>query len=128
MNKYDRMLHILNLLRSRKNLNAPELAKECAVTERTIYRDIISLSEMNVPIYFDNGYKLASDNFLPPLNFNLDEFQLMKKALESSPLVKTDRYQRTYQNLYAKLVSCLPDRVKMESKIRPDTNATLHKT
>lgn len=121
MNKYDRMLHILNLLRSKKNMNAEALAKECAVTERTIYRDIISLSEMEIPIYYENGYKLASDNFLPPLNFSFDEYQLLCKALDASPLIKTDLYQKTYKNLKAKIDSCLSERVKYEAKVRPDT-------
>ena len=88
MSKYDRLLHILNLLRSRRTLNAQKLAEECQVTERSIYRDIISLSEANVPIYYDNGYKLASSNFLPPLNFSFEEYSCLRLALESSPLAR----------------------------------------
>lgn len=121
MNKYDRMLHILNLLRSKKNMNAEALAKECAVTERTIYRDIISLSEMSIPIYYENGYKLASKNFLPPLNFSYEEYQLLSKALDASPLIKTDLYFQAYKNIKAKIDSCLSDRVKYEAKVHPDT-------
>jgi proteasome accessory factor B len=121
MSKYDRMLHILNLLRTRRNMNAERLAHECGVTERSIYRDIISLSEMNVPIFYDNGYKLASDNFLPPLNFSLDEYNLLKLALESSPLIQTDKYRGIYHGVRAKIESCLPDKVRQETKIQPDT-------
>lgn len=88
MSKYDRLLYILNLLRSRRTLNARKLAEECQVTERSIYRDIISLSEANVPIYYDNGYKIASTNFLPPLNFSLEEYSCLRLALESSPLAR----------------------------------------
>ncbi|MFQ5452580.1 MAG: helix-turn-helix transcriptional regulator [Candidatus Zixiibacteriota bacterium] len=121
MNKYNRMLHILNLLRSRRNLNAQRLANECNVTERSIYRDIISLSEMNVPIYYDNGYKLASDNFLPPLNFTLDEYQLLQSALESTPLIKTNRFHGVYKSVKAKVESCLSDRVIKEKRYNPKT-------
>jgi predicted DNA-binding transcriptional regulator YafY len=74
MSKYDRLLHILNLLRSRRSLRAKDLARECEVTERTIYRDVLSLSSANVPVYFDDGYKLLSDAFLPPLNLTKEEF------------------------------------------------------
>ncbi len=121
MSKYDRMLHILNLLRTRRNMNAERLAEECGVTERSIYRDIISLSEMNVPIFYDNGYKLASDNFLPPLNFSLDEYNLLKLALESSPLIQTDKYREIYHGVRAKIESCLPDKVREERKFQSDT-------
>ncbi len=119
MNKYDRMLFILNLLRSRKNMNADKLAEECGVTERSIYRDIISLSEMNIPIYYDNGYKLASDNFLPPLNFSIEEYQLLKTALESNPLIKTDKYQQVYKSLLAKIENCLSENVQKEKRYSP---------
>lgn len=121
MNKYDRMLHILNLLRTRRNLNAQRLAQECGVTERSIYRDIISLSEMNVPIYYDNGYKLASDNFLPPLNFSPDEYHLLNLALESSPLIRAGSYQSVFQSVKAKIESCLSEQVRKERKYAPRT-------
>ena len=120
MSKYERMLHILNLLRTHRNMNALRLAEECGVTERSIYRDIISLSEMNVPIFYDNGYKLASDNFLPPLNFNLDEYNLLKLALESSPLIQTDKYRDIYHGVRAKIENCLPDKVRQEKKYQTD--------
>ncbi len=102
-------------------MNADKLAEECGVTERSIYRDIISLSEMNIPIYYDNGYKLASDNFLPPLNFSIEEYQLLKTALESSPLLKTDKYQEVYRTLLPKIENCLSDQVQKEKRYAPKT-------
>jgi predicted DNA-binding transcriptional regulator YafY len=53
--KYDRLLYILNLLRSRNNSRASDLAEESEASERTIYRDVIDLSSANIPIYFDDG-------------------------------------------------------------------------
>lgn len=112
MTKYDRLLFILNLLRTRRNLNAASLARECGVTERSIYRDITSLSEANVPIYFDNGYKLASDNFLPPLNLDFEEYTCLKLALDSTPLQKTGTYTRPLKRIRAKIEAGLSDMVK----------------
>lgn len=119
MHKYDRMMYILNSLRSRKNLSALKLSQECGVTERSIYRDILSLSEANVPIYYDRGYKLASDNFLPPLNFDLDEYNCLKMALDSSPLGKTDKYQALIKRIKAKVDAGLSDTVKSKHKFIP---------
>jgi predicted DNA-binding transcriptional regulator YafY len=116
MSKYDRMLYILNLLRSRKNLNAASLAKECGVTERSIYRDIISLSEANVPIYYDNGYKLTTDNFLPPLNFTFEEYTALRLALESTPLNLTGKYGEILKQIRAKVESNLPAAVREQKK------------
>ncbi|MCK4427433.1 MAG: HTH domain-containing protein [candidate division Zixibacteria bacterium] len=85
MAKADRLLLILNLLRSRRNLKASNLAKECEVSERTIFRDIQALSEARVPIYFDSGYKLLTDAFLPPLNFTVDELLTVYSRTQLRP-------------------------------------------
>ena len=120
MAKYDRLLYILNLLRSRRTLNARRLAEECRVTERSIYRDIISLSEANIPIYYDNGYKLASGNFLPPLNFTLDEFTCLILALESSPLARVGCKAETISQVKAKVESGLSEITREQKKISVD--------
>lgn len=119
MAKADRLLHILNLLRSRRNLNASLLAADCGVTERSIYRDIISLSEANIPIYYDRGYKMASDNFLPPLNLTFDEFQCLRLALESTPLRISALHKTLVRQVQAKIEAGLSDRVNQERRTSP---------
>ena len=123
MSKYDRMLYILNLLRSRRNLNAAMLAQECGVTERSIYRDIASLSEVNVPIYYDRGYKFASNNFLPPLNFTIEEYLTLKTALESSPLYKSGPGKKHIKTLKSKIEACLTPNVKRDRVMTPSTTS-----
>lgn len=51
----DRLLSVLMLLRHRGKLTAAEIASELEVSERTILRDIESLSTSGVPIYTDRG-------------------------------------------------------------------------
>ncbi|HWR83755.1 MAG TPA: YafY family protein [Candidatus Deferrimicrobium sp.] len=121
MTKYDRLLYILTLLRSRRNLNARKLAEECGVTERSIYRDIVALSEASVPIYYDNGYKLASENFLPPLNFDFDEYHCLRLALESSPLSKTAKYRTPMKRIKAKVEAGLSESVRKKQRFTPET-------
>ena len=121
MPKYDRLLYILNLLRSRKSLNAARLAEECHVTERSIYRDLISLSEANVPIYYDRGYKLASDNFLPPLNFTLEEYRYLKLAIESSPLNSAGRGGDLLSHIRAKIEAGLSDVTRKQKVTATDS-------
>ncbi len=120
MSKYDRMLYILNLLRSRRNLNAAMLAQECGVTERSIYRDIAALSEVNVPIYYDRGYKFASNNFLPPLNFTVDEYLTLKTTLESSPLYKSGLAKKHIKSLRSKIEACLTPDVRRDKALTPE--------
>jgi len=112
MSKYDRLLHLLNLLRSRHFLKASDLAKECEVSERTIYRDIISLSSANIPIYFDDGYKLLTDAFLPPLNFSLEEYLLLKLGLNSSPMSGNTPLGKSAKRVLAKIDASLSPEMK----------------
>ncbi|MBU0984594.1 MAG: transcriptional regulator, partial [candidate division Zixibacteria bacterium] len=110
-------------------LNAEKLAEECGVTERTIYRDIISLSEAHVPVYYDNGYKLASDNFLPALNFNLDEYACLNLVLESTPLAHADSYARILKQIRAKIETGLSDAIKREKRtLTPTTHVDIPTT
>ena len=120
MAKYDRLLYILNLLRSRRTLNAARLAEECQVTERSIYRDLISLSEANVPIYYDNGYKLASENFLPPLNFTFEEYSCLMLALDSSPLARAGQKEELLKQVKAKVESGLSEATRERKKTALD--------
>ena len=110
--KYDRLLYILNLLRSRNKLRASDLAEECEVSERTIYRDIIGLSSANIPIYFDDGYKLLTDTFLPPLNFDLDDYLTLKLALQSSPLSQQSPLRRSAKRVLTKIEANLSSSLK----------------
>jgi predicted DNA-binding transcriptional regulator YafY len=115
MSKYDRLLHILNLLRARRGLKAADLAKECEVSERTIYRDIIALSLANVPVYFDHGYRFLSNAFLPTLNFTLDDYLVLKLSLTSSVLMENSPLRKHAKAVLAKIEANLDPALKKES-------------
>lgn len=53
MNKFDRLLYILNKLDRRERVRVPEVAQELEVSERTVYRYLNSLMEAGFPIYYD---------------------------------------------------------------------------
>ncbi|MCJ7509107.1 MAG: YafY family transcriptional regulator [candidate division Zixibacteria bacterium] len=126
MSKYDRLIHVLNLLRSRKSLRTADIAKECEVSERTVYRDILALSSANVPIYFDDGYKLLSDAFLPPLNFDLEEYLILRLGLTASPLCKDSPLGKSAKKLLAKIDAGLPSGLKdQKSKVDPSLEIDL---
>ncbi len=77
MNRFDRALAILLLLRSGKTLSATDLARRFEVSTRTIYRDIETLSAVGVPVYAemgrDGGFRLLPGYFLPPVMFSVGE-------------------------------------------------------
>jgi predicted DNA-binding transcriptional regulator YafY len=112
--KSDRLLLILNLLRSRRNLKASDLADECEVSERTIYRYIQVLTEAGVPIYFDRGYRLLSQAFLPPLNFTVSELLTLYISLNSEPIQSVNCLRKSAKQISAKLDSLMPEKIKVD--------------
>lgn len=75
MNKTERLLAIVMELQRSKLLTADELAKVLGVSVRTIYRDMLALSEAGVPIIAETGlgYSLMEGYFLPPISFTVEE-------------------------------------------------------
>jgi predicted DNA-binding transcriptional regulator YafY len=91
MSKYARLLQVLNLLRSRPGISAKDLALDCQVSRRTIFRDILSLCSAEIPVFYDKGYRLLPGTFLPTLNFDLDEYLTLKSIL-SADLFKNKNF------------------------------------
>ena len=73
--RLDRLLRLIGVLQSGLIRNTRELATECHVSRRTIFRDIRLLEQAGVPLQFDQerqGYWLPR-TFLPPADLTLPE-------------------------------------------------------
>lgn len=115
MEKIERLFLILNLLRSRGTLTTSDLADECEVSESTIYRDIQSLSEANIPICCDNGYRILGDeSFLPSINFTVDEFLALHVGLSSNPVQSIEYFRKSAKQAQAKIESLVPQDVRTD--------------
>lgn len=116
MSKHERLLAEINLLKARKNLNAIDLSRELGVSKRTIYRDMLSLAKAEVPVYFENGYKLLSDTFFPTLNFTMEEYLVIKLGLKSSPVEQIPFLSKIAKSALGKIETNLGQ--DLESKVR----------
>lgn len=113
MSKFDRLLLILQLMKVKRNLSARVLAEECGVSQRTIYRDVKALSEKTgVSIYYDKGYRLLAEAFLPILNFNPDELLVLWIGLNSDPVKANSQFIKTAKSVLSKVENDLPKKVR----------------
>jgi len=115
MPKWDRLLFLLQLIRVRRNLDVKRLAEECGVSERTIFRDINSLAkDAKVNIFYDKGFKLLDETFLPPLNFNLDELLTLWVGFQSAPVRSNPFFVKTAKSVLVKIETQLPEKTKRD--------------
>jgi len=93
MNKFDRLLYILNKLDRRERVRVPEVAQELEVSERTVYRYLNSLMEAGFPIYYDKErgtYAFTSN------------FSLRRALLESEEVLILALARKTLEPLLGK--------------------------
>jgi predicted DNA-binding transcriptional regulator YafY len=113
MNRFDRALAILLLLRSGKTLSAPELARRLEVSTRTIYRDIETLSTVGVPVYAEigreGGFRLLEGYFLPPIAFSVGEATSLITGLAMLERLRARPFATELDSATQKLLVVMPD-------------------
>lgn len=119
MQKFERLLLILNLIRSRPGIRASELAAETGVSQRTVYRDILNLASQ-YPVFSDNGYRLLPTAYLKTMNLTEDEYNLFQTAL-SCPALSCPDLKSRVRTLKAKIDTVVNPGIR---KSDPSANLT----
>ena len=108
-----RLLKLISTIQNRPGLSAEELARECGVSQRQLFRDLKVLDYGGVPLYNDNGYRLTGNFLLQDISFSLDEalsllcgLKLMERQKALFPI------QRTKERIMALLPKGLRDGVE----------------
>ncbi len=115
MARADRLMQLTQALRRhRRPVTAAALAEETGVSERTIYRDIISLQISGVPVRGEAGigYVLESGFDLPPLMFTPEECEALMLGLRFVRERSDSGLQRVIDDTRAKIEAILPPALK----------------
>ncbi len=110
MTKSERLLHLIKLLKERESLHIHDMVDACKVSHRTIYRDLNSLVKLNVPIKYDNGYRLVKDAGIPFEVLNKEERDLLTYAVKNNPLAKKPYFSTKFKSIEDKILSNMNDR------------------
>jgi predicted DNA-binding transcriptional regulator YafY len=112
MNRLDRAMGMLLLLRDGRVVSAVELAKRFEVSTRTIYRDLEILSGMGVPIEAEmgrtGGFRLGRGYFLPPVSLGPDEAVSLLLGLILMRRLRVAPFPREAELAERKLMAVLP--------------------
>ncbi|MDF2837107.1 MAG: DeoR family transcriptional regulator, partial [Paenibacillus sp.] len=77
MSKSKRLMELMLVINQKREFTVRELAREFAVSRRTILRDLQELSEIGVPLYSEvgphGGYRVLKQRLLPPIAFSEEE-------------------------------------------------------
>lgn len=122
MQRAERLFQLLTLLRNRRTvMTAKQMSEHLRVSERTIYRDIQSLSLSGVPVEGEAGvgYRLSHRYQLPPLMFDRHEVEaLLLGARMVSSWGDTDMAIHANQAMQ-KILSVLPDHLRHSDESLP---------
>ncbi len=122
MHRAERLFQLTTLLRNRRTvLTARQMSEHLQVSERTIYRDIQSLSLSGVPIEGEAGvgYRLSHRYQLPPLMFDREEVEsLLLGARMVSSWGDTEMARHAKQAIQ-KILAVLPDHLRHSDENLP---------
>jgi predicted DNA-binding transcriptional regulator YafY len=76
ISRLHRVLRIITLLQAGRAFNAQQLAHECRVSRRTVYRDLATIEKAGIPFFYDAAtqtYRIHASGLLPAINLTLEE-------------------------------------------------------
>jgi len=116
MNRLDRALGILLLLRGGQTVSAAKLARRFEVSPRTIYRDVEALGELGIPVYTEmgrgGGFRLLEGYFLPPVMFAVNEAVSLLLGLTFARRLRAKPFAEELDTAERKLLAAVPEHLR----------------
>lgn len=111
MQRPDRLIQLVQLLRAGRLYRAQDLAAKLGVTVRTIYRDMDTLIASGLPIEGARGlgYRITAEVTLPPLNLTMTELEALHMGMAVVGEAADDELKAAAASLSAKIDAVLPE-------------------
>ncbi|MEE8577240.1 MAG: HTH domain-containing protein, partial [candidate division Zixibacteria bacterium] len=117
MTKSERLLHLIELLRRNQPMSLSELCAACRVSQRTMYRDIQSLSRLNVPVYFKDGYCLRDGTGAIKDELSADDIELIFFSMRNCLLAEYPYFDKKFKAIEQVFQSQLPKTAADSSRL-----------
>ena len=111
MRRADRLIKITHFLRQRRRaVTAKQIADAFDICTRTVYRDIQSLMDSNVPITGEAGvgYMIDKQYYLPPITFDADELEAIGLGISMVRQWTDNKFADSAQSAFDKIQAVLP--------------------
>ncbi len=111
MRRADRLLQIIQILRrENRPVTSAAMADELEISQRTLYRDMVSLESTGVPIRGEVGigYVLDEGYMLPPLMFSESELEAIMLGARMVDGRVDDEMSRSARDVVAKIKAVIP--------------------
>lgn len=110
MQRADRLLQLVLLLRARGSTTAAALADDLGISVRTVYRYVRELEEAGVPIEGEAGvgYRLGRGFEVPPMRLSADEVEALALCLRMVEQQGDPELALAARTVWARLEGALP--------------------
>ena len=111
MQRNDRLIELIQILRDGRLHKGAELAGRLGVSLRTLYRDMETLMNSGVPVEGERGlgYAMTAPITLPPLNLTLGELEALHVGLAVAVEAGDENLKRAAHSLSEKIDAALPE-------------------
>ncbi|RMF42062.1 MAG: transcriptional regulator [Deltaproteobacteria bacterium] len=112
-----RLHDVIRLLETRYGASVDELAEECGVTRRTVYRDLKAIEEAGYPLVSeaDEGGRvlyrfMTGFKQVPPITFSLEELMTLHLCRDQLAFLRGTPFAEDLDAIFTRIHSSLPPR------------------
>lgn len=114
MQRADRLLQLVTLLRARRTTTAAALAEDLGISVRTVYRYVRELEDAGVPIEGEAGvgYRLGRGFEVPPMSLSVDEVEAIAIGMRMVEQQADEELAIAARTVLARIETALPAPIK----------------